>query len=447
MARFDFLTARPSNVSCLDLLKRSRTAFDRASARLALVGADAHDDEDMRARKALLVLISVLILPVAALWGTLYLAFGSPVGVVPLVYFVILLGAIAVFSRTRDFPRLLRVGQVDILLAPTLSMIPLGGFVAAGGVGLWGILAPLGALVFSDVRSAVRWYLAWVLVFLGSGITGEIIGPIWEPLPSWFTSTMLALNIAVGGAIVFTLLAVFAKQRSAALAALRVEQAKAENLLLNILPRSIADKLKAQTQPIADHFVSASILFADVVDFTPWSERLQPADVVGYLDHLFSHFDDLAERYGLEKIKTIGDCYMAAAGVPTPRPDHARALALMALDMLEAMRSDDEVGHLGLELRVGINSGPVVAGVIGRKRFLYDLWGDAVNTASRMESQSTPGEIQITRTTYELLKDDFVCRPRGTILVKGKGHMETWYLAGVRSDDVREEALAEAGSD
>jgi guanylate cyclase len=119
----------------------------------------------------------------------------------------------------------------------------------------------------------------------------------------------------------------------------------------------------------------------------------------------------------------------------------------MALDMLEAMRSDDEVGHLGLELRVGINSGPVVAGVIGRKRFLYDLWGDAVNTASRMESQSTPGEIQITRTTYELLKDDFVCRPRGTILVKGKGHMETWYLAGVRSDDVREEALAEAGSD
>jgi class 3 adenylate cyclase len=119
----------------------------------------------------------------------------------------------------------------------------------------------------------------------------------------------------------------------------------------------------------------------------------------------------------------------------------------MALDMLEAMRSDDEVGHLGLELRVGINSGPVVAGVIGRKRFLYDLWGDAVNTASRMESQSTPGEIQITRTTYELLKDEFVCRRRGTILVKGKGRMETWYLEGLRSDDVRGEALAEAGSD
>ncbi|HEU0248648.1 MAG TPA: adenylate/guanylate cyclase domain-containing protein [Gaiellaceae bacterium] len=418
----------------MHLMDRIRAAANRLTARLALLGADPRDDDDLRARKALLVLISVLILPVAALWGALYLALGSPVGVVPLVYFGVLLGAIAVFSRTRDFPWLLRVGQVDILLAPTLSMIPLGGFLDSGGVGLWGILAPLAALVFSDVGSAARWYVAFLVVFLGSGIAGEVVGPIWPPPPDWFTSTMLALNIAVGGTIVFVLLAVFASQRRAALAALRQEQAKAENLLLNILPRSIADKLKAQTQPIADQFGSASILFADVVDFTPWSERLPPTAVVGYLDHVFSHFDELAERHGLEKIKTIGDCYMVAAGVPTPRPDHARALALMALDMLEAMRSDDEFGHHGLELRVGINSGPVVAGVIGRKRFLYDLWGDAVNMASRMESHGTPGRIQITRATYELLADEFECEPRGTIAVKGKGEVETWYLIRARGD-------------
>jgi guanylate cyclase len=351
----------------------------------------------------------------------------------------VLLGAIAVFSRTRDFERLLRVGQVDILLAPTLSMIPLGGFLASGGVGLWGILAPLAALVFGEVRSAIRWYVAWVAVFLASGIAGEILGPVWDPLPTWFTSTMLALNITVGGAIMFTLLAVFASERRAALAALQVEQLKAENLLLNILPRSIADKLKAETGPIADHFGSASILFADVVDFTPWSERLQPAEVVGYLDHLFSHFDALAEKHGLEKIKTIGDCYMVAAGVPVARPDHARALALMALDMLDAMRSGEAVGHLGLELRVGINSGPVVAGVIGRKRFLYDLWGDAVNTASRMESYGMPGRVQITRATYELLADEFECEPRGTIPVKGKGEVEVWYLVGPRRDRAGDE--------
>ena len=163
--------------------------------------------------------------------------------------------------------------MLDILLAPTLSMIPLGGFLDSGGVGLWGILAPLGALVFSDVRAATKWYAAYVVIFLGSGIAGELLGGITPAPPVWFTSTMLALNVVVGGTIVFTLLALFAQQRRDAVKALRSEQAKSENLLLNILPRSIAEQLKAQTQPIADQFSSASILFADVVDFTPWSER------------------------------------------------------------------------------------------------------------------------------------------------------------------------------
>jgi guanylate cyclase len=402
-------------------------------ARLAPIGADPRDDDDTRAGKALLVLISALILPISLLWAVLYLAFGSPVGWVPLVYFVTLLAAMVVFSRNRNFAQFLRVSQVAILLAPTLSMIPLGGFLDSGGVGLWGVLAPLGALVFSDVRAAARWFVAWVVVFLGSGIAGELLGGVSPTVPQWFTSTMLALNIAVGGTIVFTLLAVFANQRRAALAALREEQARAESLLLNILPRSIAERLKAETQTIADQFGSASILFADVVDFTPLARSLPPGEVVGMLDRLFSCFDALADRYGVEKIKTIGDCYMVAAGVPSPRPDHARALALMALDMQAAMCAVDEVGQLGLELRVGINSGPVVAGVIGRKRFLYDLWGDAVNTASRMESHGTSGRIQITRATKELLDDEFVCEPRGAIQVKGKGEMEAWYLVRRRA--------------
>jgi adenylate cyclase len=419
-------------------VSRIRSLGDRVLVRLAKIGADPRDDDDTRAAKALLVLISVLILPVALLWSALYLAFGSPVGWVPLVYFAVLLGSIIVFSRTRNFGQLLLVGQVAILLAPTLSMIPLGGFLAAGGVGLWGILAPLGALVFSDVRSAVRWYAAYVVVFLGSGIAGEVLGGVSPAVPELFTSVMLGLNVVVGGTIVFTLLALFAAQRRNALAALRVEQAKSESLLLNILPRSIAEKLKAETQTIADQFSSVSILFADVVDFTPLAERLPPAEVVGILDHLFRHFDQLADRYELEKIKTIGDCYMVASGVPSPRADHARALALMALDMQAAMSSVGEVGHLGLGLRVGINSGPVVAGVIGRKRFLYDLWGDAVNIASRMESHGASGRIQITRATKNLLEDEFVCERRGTIPVKGKGEMEAWYLVARRADRAAE---------
>jgi guanylate cyclase len=408
-----------------------RSAVESVIARLANVGADPRDDEDTRLRKTLLVLISVLILPIALIWGTLYLAFGAQAGYVAYLYAVVVLAAILIYARTRNVDFLMRVQLVAILFAPTLSMVPVGGILASGGVGLWGVLAPLGALVFIDVRAGVRWFVAFLAVFLGSGIAGVLLVST-STLPPWFVNVMLAMNITVGGSIVFTLLAVFAQQRQEALSALRSEQDRAESLLLNILPRSIADKLKAQPQTIADQITAASVLFADVVDFTPHSAHMTPAEVVGVLDELFSHFDDLAERYGLEKIKTIGDCYMAAAGVPSPRPDHARALALMALDMLDAMRSEGAMGALGMELRIGINSGPVVAGVIGRKRFLYDLWGDAVNTASRMESHGTSGHIQITRATYELLKDEFRCEPRGTVSIKGKGEMETWYLLGRR---------------
>jgi guanylate cyclase len=315
-------------------------------------------------------------------------------------------------------------------------MMLVGGFLPSGAVGLWGILAPLGALVFLEARQAVRWFVAYVLVFLLLGLAGEVLFPDAD-LPIGFTSTMLALNVIGAGAVAFTLLAVFADQRNAALTALRAEQEKSEALLVNILPGSIAARLKAADQTIADHFDATSILFADVVDFTPLSQRLSPAETVDILDRLFSHFDSLVERHGLEKIKTVGDCYMAAAGVPDPHLDHARRAALLALDMREAVATSAVAGREGLELRIGINSGPVVAGVIGRKRFLYDLWSDAVNTASRMESHGTPGEIQITRETYELLKDEFVCRPRGTISVKGKGEMETWYLVRSRPDAPR----------
>jgi adenylate cyclase len=407
--------------------------IENATARLTRLGADPADDEDLRQKKALLVLIAALILPVSVVWGILYIVFGSWAGITAFIYFAVSLGSLVVFARTGSFRLLLVTQLLDIILSPTAGQMFVGGFLPSGGVALWGILAPLGALVFLEVRRAIRWFIAFVLVFLLTGVAGELFFPD-APFPTWFPSTMLALNIVGAGAISFTLLASFAKQRNEALAARRFEQERAELLLLNILPHSIAERLKSAHQTIADHFDAASILFADVVDFTPFAQRLAPAEVVGILDQLFSHFDALVERHGLEKIKTIGDAYMAAAGVPDPSPDHARMAARLALDMREAIATSAVGDGSGLELRIGINSGPVVAGVIGSKRFIYDLWGDAVNTASRMESQSTPGEIQITRATYELLKDEFVCRPRGAIEVKGKGQMETWYLIGPRSD-------------
>ncbi len=412
-------------------MRSLRELIDAGLARSARVGADPDDDEETRLRKGLLVLIAALILPISAIWGVLYLALGAPSGVIAFVYFGVSLASIALFARTHDFSSLLRIQLVAILLAPTLSMIPLGGFLGSGGVGLWGVIAPLGALVFGTTRDGIRWWVAFLVVLLGSGIAGPVLG-LQSPLPAWFANLMLGLNIAVGGTMVFTLLALFAQQREDAVGALRREQQRAEGLLLNILPGSIAERLKSNPTTIADHISAASVLFADVVSFTPRSENLPPSDVVGLLDRLFGHFDDLAEGYGLEKIKTIGDAYMIASGVPDPRPDHARVLALLALDMVASLAPGGAVGDLGLDLRVGINSGPVVAGVIGRRKFLYDLWGDAVNTASRMESHGTAGAIQITRATYDLLKDEFVCTSRGTVTVKGKGDMETWYLIGRR---------------
>ena len=416
----------------------------RGTALLARIGADPRDDEELRRKKALLVLIAVLIAPVSVVWGILYLALGSAVGIAPLVYCAISVASLVVFARTKSFRFLLLVQLVAILVAPTAGgQMLVGGFLPSGAVGLWGILAPLGALVFLEVRQAVGWFVAFLAVFVVTGILGEVLFTD-AGLPVGFTSTMLPLNVIGAGSVAFTLLAVFADQRNAALTALRAEQEKSEDLLLRVLPRPIAERLKGSQQTIADQFVAASILFADVVDFTPLAQRLPPTDVVGFLDHLFSQFDALVERHGLEKVKTIGDCYMAVAGVPDPSPDHARRAALLALGMRDVVRTSAVAGRPGFELRIGINSGPVVGGVIGRKRFLYDLWGDAVNTASRMESHGTPGEIQITRATYELLKDEFVCRRRGTIPVKGKGRMETWYLVGSRSDDRRMEGSIES---
>jgi adenylate cyclase len=406
---------------------------------LARIGADPEDDEELRQKKALLVRLAVLIAPVSVVWGILYLALGSWVGIAPLIYCAISVASLVVFARTKNFRFVLVVQLLDILVAPTAGgQMVVGGFLPSGAVGLWGILAPMGALVFLEVRQAVRWFVAFLFVFLLTGILGELLFANAD-LPLWFTSTMLALNIVGAASIAFMLLGTFAHQRNEALVALRAEQEKSESLLVNVLPGSIAARLKATDRTIADHFDATSILFADVVAFTSLSLRLPPTEVVGILDRLFSNFDALVERHGLEKIKTVGDCYMAAAGVPDPHEDHARRAALLALDMRDAVTTSAVAGREDLELRIGINSGPVVAGVIGRKRFIYDLWSDAVNTASRMESHGTPGEIQITRATYELLKDEFVCRPRGMISVKGKGELETWYLERTRSDDRRAE--------
>jgi class 3 adenylate cyclase len=209
---------------------------------------------------------------------------------------------------------------------------------------------------------------------------------------------------------------------------LLTEQERSEHLLLNVLPGPIADRLKQGEEVIADDFPEVTVLFADLVDFTRRSRETTPERVVQVLDDLFSALDTLAERYQLEKIKTVGDAYMVVGGLPEPRPDHAQAVADMALAVREEVARNLDPAGEPLAVRIGIDTGPVVAGVIGRRKFSYDLWGDTVNTASRMESSGVPGCIQVTERTYRRLRDGFRLERRGSIEVKGKGEMTTWFL-------------------
>jgi class 3 adenylate cyclase/NAD(P)-dependent dehydrogenase (short-subunit alcohol dehydrogenase family) len=213
---------------------------------------------------------------------------------------------------------------------------------------------------------------------------------------------------------------------------LEVARRRSDSLLLNILPGPIAERLKAGEELIADHFAAVTVLFADIVDFTPTASKLTPQRAVEVLDAVFSEFDRIAQHYQLEKIKTIGDCYMAVGGLPEPQPDHAERVASAALEMLPALSRVGKWLDLPLSIRIGMQTGDAVAGVIGRQKFVYDLWGDTVNTASRMETYGVGGQIQCTERVYQRLNDRFDFTPRGEIDIKGKGSMSTYFLTGAR---------------
>ena len=214
------------------------------------------------------------------------------------------------------------------------------------------------------------------------------------------------------------------------MAELDEEKQESERLLLNILPKPIAERLKSEPGVIADDFDSVSVLFADIVGFTPLAETLSAKEMVGWLNDVYSAVDELVQDHDVEKIRTIGDGYMVASGVPYPRADHASALTRLALDMKAHFTTLPPVHGQHVRFRIGINSGPVVGGVIGTHKFQYDIWGDTVNTAARMESHGVPGRIHISSSTHELISEEFTFEPRGAIEVKGKGTMETWFVEG-----------------
>src|SRR5215213_5147595 len=421
------LGATSTATAAAALLTSARTSMRPARPTVAAlrdrvlsIGADEADSSELRFRKRLLVGIALLILPIGFLWGSLYWVIGEEaVALTPWAYVTGSIISLALFARNRNFAFLRTAQFLLILVAPALGTIMLGGLEDSSSVILWSLLAPLGAVAFDRPGRAWPWFVAFVSTVVLSLVLGEVVRPDGADLPDAFVRTFVVLNIVVVSLVAMMLLVTFARGRETA-------QARVEALLLNILPEEVAQRLQAEPTAIADHFDDASILFADVVDFTALASRRDAREVVGMLDRLFTAFDELVDRYEVEKIKTIGDCYMVAAGVPRPRPEHAQALAGLALEMKDCARTC--LPGSDLQLRIGISSGPVVAGVIGRRRFLYDLWGNTVNMASRMESHGTSDQIQITRTTWELLRADFVTEPIGLVDVKGKGEVETWRL-------------------
>lgn len=242
----------------------------------------------------------------------------------------------------------------------------------------------------------------------------------------------LMANVTTAFTILAIMSYVYSEAARKAEAALDIEKQKSERLLLNILPAPIAERLKEDNCIIADHFESATVMFSDIVGFTAMSEKVAPEEVVNYLNRMFSAFDDLAEKYRLEKIKTIGDAYMVAGGFPEKRACHAKDVSAMALEMLEVVKRFNMGAHQPVSIRIGIHTGPAVAGVIGIKKFAYDVWGDTVNTASRMEASGMPGRIQLSEQAAQQLDDGFIVEERGIVELKGKCSMKTFWLVGRR---------------
>jgi adenylate cyclase len=384
------------------------------------------DTENDRQRKVVALGIALTGIFGTAVWSVILFEIGlSALGLLLLLAFSVLVLNVIFLLTTRQFRVFLTIELAVGLIVPFVVQFLLGGFALSGFVSLWALPSIMGAAIYINRQSAYRWLLAFIALTILSAAFEGIARTLAPEISNIVRTIIFAWNGIIIGSIIFLAVQTILRETEAA-------RGRADTLLLNILPKEIATILKHDDSIIADHYDEVSILFADVVNFTPLSAKMAPVELVGLLNELFSQFDLLVERYGLEKIKTIGDCYMVAAGVPRPRADHAIALANLALDMRDCVGQNDYLGQR-LSIRIGLNSGSVVAGVIGRKKFIYDLWGDAVNVASRMESHGIGGVVQITEAAYDRIGASFICEPQGVINIKGKGDMQTWHVVSRRA--------------
>lgn len=389
------------------------------------------------------IILGIMLLAetvVCAFWIFAFSGLGdgyAVMAVFPYAYIVISFASLLLFYHFRQMAYFTFTQLSMLLVMPFFMQWIIGGFEASSGIAIWGVMAPVGALMILGTRQSAPWFMLFFALLMFSWWMNGIFAGYAPPIPKQIRSMFFLVNIGGASTLLYFLMRFFEAQRDIVMQALdkknqqlAQEQDRSERLLLNILPKSVADRLKHGESRIADSYDSATIMFADLVDFTRISAGMSPDALVNLLGQVFSRFDELTEKHGVEKIKTIGDAYMVVSGAPEARADHARAVANLAIDMQQALiELSASSGHM-LMMRIGINSGPVIAGVIGSSKFSYDLWGDTVNMASRMEHYGLSNVIQVTESTYELIRDEFRFEKRDPITVKGKGKVQSYFLLG-----------------
>ena len=341
----------------------------------------------------------------------------------PLAFVVVVGASLAISQRTKNHHYAVYAQIICIIYITTFIQWSIGGLFASGFVLAWAFVGPIVALIVFPIRQSLIWFALYLLNVVITVAFDDAFASRGYDVAETTRTVFFFMNVSFSSLVVFLFAGYFVVSAAA-------ERKRANALLLNILPKEIAPRLKAGQETIADHYASASVMFADMVGSTPLFADMTAAEAVDWLNEVFSMFDRLVEQHGVEKIRTIGDNYMVAAGVPTTRRDHATAIVALALDMIKGLERLEPRNGKRLAFRFGINSGPLVAGVIGERKFQYDLWGDTVNIASRMESDGEVGKVHISASTHALIQDAFECVCRGVRPIKGKGEMETWFVVG-----------------
>ena len=415
-------------------------------AKLPVITEETMDTQEDKLHKDLLIFACGFMNLAVVLWLALYWLMGLnfPANV-PLGYQLISVASLVYYLKTKRFKPFRFVQLSLFLFSPFMMQWSIGSSVTSSGIMLWALLAPIGALVVSGWRESVPWFTAYIIMTVVSGSFDYFLGAgDSSGMPMKTIGVFFALNFAAMSAIIYFLVRYFVvemdkirEQLDQQHQLLAEEQKKSERVLLNVLPSSIAQRLKNHQGLIADGHADVTVMFTDLVNFTQLTESLSPEQMVGLLNTIFTGFDQLCEKYGVEKIKTIGDAYMAVGGLNRDNSNYTNDIADLALEMRDFVTNHPDLSRFKLDIHSGIATGPVVAGVIGTKRFIYDLWGDTVNVASRLTDEAVEGVIQVDRTTYNRIRHDYAFEPPATINVKGKGEMVMYRLSALPIDAAR----------